>query len=282
VLVVSTDRLARLAGSYNGHVRKIENCVNFDLLTGVAPPVPVKEVVIGFAGTPHRERDFQFVTPALERLLSRYGDKVKLHFMGFVPETLADRPEVVFEDFRLDYSAFFRRLASSGWHVGLAPLEDCESKFAKSDVKFKEYAACRIAGVYSDVPPYQGVIDSQLGLRVRNEADDWYEAIRRLVDDRDLTDGITARAFAHVRRNWGMERAAMEWQAVLGEILPASETRGAVDDRAMEGSLARFERLRDGRTTGPGRLLQVVKRRVQDSPRLYGLLRGIKHRLLKP
>ncbi len=281
-VVVSTEPLAELARRYNRRVTTIENCLDLTLLRGVEATATGQETVIGYAGTPHREGDFTWVTPALERLLASHAGQLKLHFMGFAPKALQGRPEVVCEPFEADYSRFIRRLAQTGWAVGLAPLEDHRSKLAKSDVKFLEYGACRIAGVYSDVLPYRSVEDGRAGLRAANRPDSWYRAICRLLSDPDLRRDIVSNAYARVREDREVAGAAEAWRGLLREMRPATgAARGAAGNVSPGGirlrrALRRFEA---SRRRGVGARKRLKRWLRAASPGIYGLLKRLDRHL---
>src|SRR5262249_58233502 len=62
-----------------------------------------------------------------------------------------------------EYLSFLR-----GLDVGLAPLLPSDFNRARSDLKYLEYAAHGVAGVYADLEPFRGSVrDGETGLLFR-------------------------------------------------------------------------------------------------------------------
>src|SRR5262249_49860436 len=92
-----------------------------------------------------------------------------------------------------DYLRFLSTL-----DVGLAPILPTDYNRGRSDVKFLEYAAAGVAGVYADLEPYRGsVIDGETGLLYRT-GEELLRCLDRLADDADLRHRLRRQAHDHV------------------------------------------------------------------------------------
>ena len=94
--------------------------------------------------------------PALRRLLDEAGPRIEVHFWG--PRPPAELPAVRHHAVVHDYNRFLRRFSAAGFEIGLAPLADDVFHRSKTNTKFREYGACGIAGVYSDVEVYSDCV----------------------------------------------------------------------------------------------------------------------------
>lgn len=158
--------------------------------------------VIGFVGSLKRDLDFEFLVPALDRVLANYQD-VSLEFCGYVPEALASSSRVNVHSFDPDYDQFLRHLWAADWCVGLAPLADTVFNRSKTNNKYREYAGAGIPGVYSSIPPYEGSVrHGETGLLVQNSAEAWYAGISRLLEDPKLACSIAEAARTDMLANY--------------------------------------------------------------------------------
>jgi glycosyltransferase involved in cell wall biosynthesis len=87
------------------------------------------------------------------------------------------------ERYRHDHLVNFDQLPTrmARWDIGLAPIADNPFNLARSDIKLKEYAACRLPWLASDRGPY-AELGEQHGGRVVAD-DGWFDAIDALVSD---------------------------------------------------------------------------------------------------
>jgi glycosyltransferase involved in cell wall biosynthesis len=190
----SSEELARRWRVFSGRVAVFANH-----LAGVPPLAPPAQrpLTIGWGGSPGHLADWFHVAPLLQQWLQAHPDvhlAVMTHeaarpFFHLPPERYHFTPFGRIED----YYRFLGRL-----DVGLAPLLPSDYNRGRSDVKFLEYAACGVVGVYADLEPYQGSVkDGETGLLFRN-GPELLACLDRLANDAGLRHAIRARAHAHV------------------------------------------------------------------------------------
>ena len=145
VRVYSEALRARVA-ALNPRVDRVEGLVDWDLVPAArARPRPAALRIVYATSRIADVLPAMFMTD-LRRVLDRFHGRVEAWIWGYRPTELAERPD------------FFRQFAQAGFDIGLAPLADHEFYRAKSDNKFREYAASRIAGIYSDVEVYRDCV----------------------------------------------------------------------------------------------------------------------------
>jgi hypothetical protein len=130
----------------------------------------------------HRE-DLALIREPLQAVKAS-GIAVELYVIGGQPQPEDWYQDVVVPEQARNYPQFvgwFRQIASQ-MDLGISPLVDSEFNRSKSGLKFLEYAAAGLSGLFSDVEPYRPLINqSGYGGLVENTTDAWESALRRAV-----------------------------------------------------------------------------------------------------
>lgn len=224
-VLTNSQILADEVSAINGNVRVLPALHDFSAAEGIAPD-PNGELRIGFAGSTSRIDDLQIVEPVVRELLERCPNAI-FEFAGVWPSTLPASNRVRFFPHQSDYRAFARFQASRGWAIGLAPLHDTPANRCKTDNKYREYGSCRIAGVYSDQPPYAGSVRANVtGLLAHNDSDQWIRAITWLIENPAERARIGQSAFEDVWSRFRAEVVAQQWAPIFLDALPPEPFRG--------------------------------------------------------
>ena len=222
-VTVSTQALAAVFEAQGArHVRVVPNGLP-DALWPPTPPPDRPVAAVGLAATPSHRDDLAPLEAALSRLASRLGQSARWVFFGCPPEKGLFPGSTVLP-FSQDYGAYAARLPRLGLAIGLAPLADTAFNRAKSPIKWMEYAACGLAGVFADLPPYQGVVEQErTGLLVGPDPKDWCQAVERLVRDPALRKRLARQAWEAVSREHLLSARA----ALYRQVWQAATQRGA-------------------------------------------------------
>lgn len=208
--------------------------VDLSLIAAPKTRNPSGPVRVVYATSRLEDRLCEVFLPALRRAVERFPGRVEAHFWGPKPAGLAGLPGVYHHAMIAHYDRFLRKFSASGFDIGLAPLADDLFHRSKTNNKFREYGACRIAGIYSNVEVYADCVrDGESGLLVSNDSESWYRAIVRLVEDADLRAGIERRARAYVEKHYSQDHFEERFCGQIGQIL--SDRAGS---RAVELSAA--------------------------------------------
>lgn len=212
-----------LAGYFAPYARRVFVLPNY-LASRTRPPElqGVRDgegrIEIGFAGNAGHRGDLVLVTEALRRVQERRPE-VRLTFFGGAPEGFVpnERVRVVPPDWQ--YDLFPGRLAQLGLDIGLAPLLDNPFNRCVSNLKYLEYGALGIPGVFSRMPAFESVRDGETGLLCDATPESWEGAIERLCADASLRRRIGGAARADVRSHWMLEPHAHLWTRAYAEII---------------------------------------------------------------
>jgi hypothetical protein len=135
-----------------------------------------------------------------------------------MPPGIQQSPRIRFFEHTSSYADFIRFQAGRNWAIGVAPLRDNSANRAKTNNKYREYGACGIAGIYSDMPPYQGCVHPGVtGLLVEPSDEAWLAAILQLALQPDQRERIANRAERDVREKYCVAGVACVWGDCIRE-----------------------------------------------------------------
>ncbi|HPY33978.1 MAG TPA: glycosyltransferase [Anaerolineaceae bacterium] len=216
-LTVTTPELKRELLPFNPHVFVLPNYLDADLWQFRPADRPVR---ILFMGTPTHAPDLEGIAEALRNIARRYGSRVRFVFFGArPPEGLADLARVDYQPVRsYDYRQFQQEFLRIEADIALAPLQDNVFNRCKSAIKFLEYSALGLAGVYAALPSFAAVVRDGENSFLAEDAQSWESKLGALIEDPALCLRMAARAQEDIRRQWLTQDHAQEWQQVYGEI----------------------------------------------------------------
>jgi len=192
----STPALAEVLRKYNPEIAVFPNAV---------PSLPPVRNFAGadgitlFFGALNREQDWQPLMPAINAAAATVGDRLK--FQVVHDQAFFDALETPHKSFTpiCDYDTYLQRLGASD--VSFMPLSDTAFNRAKSDLKFLEAGACRVASLASTVVYADSIEDGRTGLLFRDPTE-LHARLLRLVAMPELarTLGDAARAYVAEHR----------------------------------------------------------------------------------
>jgi glycosyltransferase involved in cell wall biosynthesis len=225
-LVAATPALADALRPLNGSVAVWPNCLD-DRLWHMRPPAPpaarttARPLVLGYMGGQTHQPDLSEIAGPLLRVLARYGDTVRLQFWGGPPPAeLARHPQVAWTPLDLpSYAAFAEFFQGQAFDIGLAPLRDRPFNRCKSHIKFLEYSALGVPGVYSRLTPYTGIVSHGQNGLLAGSPEEWEAALVELIDTPARRAQLAQAASATVAGSWRLSARAREWLAVYARFL---------------------------------------------------------------
>lgn len=223
-ITVTTPVLREVLEPYNPNIFVLPNYLDADIWTFRQPESAGNSdpVRLLFVGTPTHKPDLEMVSDALVRVAEKYADRISFIFCGAEPpEKLARFENIQFIPMGInDYQTFADRMQTIKADLVIAPLGDNLFNRCKSSLKYLEYSALGLPGIYSKVTPYLGVIeDRETGYLVKND-EEWVEKISQLVEDPSKRRAMAIRAQEDVRNHWMIENHASTWKTTFDQIKP--------------------------------------------------------------
>jgi glycosyltransferase involved in cell wall biosynthesis len=215
-MFVSTEYLKK---AYSNHCKKIyvlPNSIIFDVMSP-SPNNSAKKVVC-WQGSSTHGKDLRIIERAIKHLVDD----------GYFVKTIGAEVSGAYQVPSVEFKSFYQMFSQLDACVGLAPLIPIPFNRAKSNLKFLEYSAQRIATVASNFGPYADtIIDGETGLLVSDNKD-WYDKIKYLLDNDDIRSKMIDKAYDYVRENFDITKNYIYWKNAVDEIL---EERNIVDIR---------------------------------------------------
>jgi glycosyltransferase involved in cell wall biosynthesis len=151
-----------------------------------------------FFGALNREQDWRDVMPVLNSVAARMGEQLKFQIVH--DQSFFDALESPHKAFTptCDYETYMRLLG--GCEISLMPLADNGFNRAKSDLKFIEAGACRVAPLASTVVYSDSIEDGRTGLLFSDPAE-FNSRLLRLLTMPELAREVGDAARSYVSDN---------------------------------------------------------------------------------
>ncbi len=229
--IASTPTLrARMQALIDGKVFLLENALDTHLLDLADAPHPDRDpatVVIGYgSGTTTHDADFLAAAPALLRIMEAYP-QVRLAVYGHLdlPDGFDARSHQIVRVPLLDPDDYY--LALSRFDISLAPLERTVFNDAKSNIKFLEASLFGVPSVCSPGAAFLQAVDHENNGFLATSDNEWYAALRRLVEDAGLRRRVGEQARRDVLAHYHPERISeRQMRPILDCGLPPAANRG--------------------------------------------------------
>jgi glycosyltransferase involved in cell wall biosynthesis len=203
--VVGNAILARFASRYAKRVTEIPTTVEPVLAPPATRPDPP---VVVWMGLPDNMQPLELVRRPLERLTREQDFRLRI----VSSETWQDAPLPV-EFVRWSPDAAREALLSSS--VGLAPLTDDAWTRGKCAFRAIQYGGHALPALASPVGITDRVVlHGKTGFLVRGP-EEWAEALRQLLANRELVARMGAAALDHVQTSYSDSLAVRRWQELL-------------------------------------------------------------------
>jgi glycosyltransferase involved in cell wall biosynthesis len=241
---VYSEPLREEAVKYNGNITLSRGYFDFSLIENESRKEHDSKIRITYA-TSRGKIDYlqPLLTEAICSISDIYRDRVEFYIFG--SRFPIKGPAIHFIPFTRDYDGFIRSFYRTGCDIGLAPMEDDLFHRSKTDVKYREYGACRTAGIYSDVSLYRSCIEDGVnGVLVDNSPRGWISAMAGLIDHPALLEKIRDNAYRDIRENYSMsdfcDRLLSDLQHLVspptGTHVPRDRPKGMrAENRPTEG-----------------------------------------------
>lgn len=226
-IIVSTEHLRERLMMFNRNIMVVPNAIDERLFASrqnrLRIPYRKEPRTIGYMGTMTHDADLMMILQPLRETLRKFQNRIEFQIVGGLANrsllhALQGLPHRILDfDGADEYPAFMRWMAENiSWDVALAPLEDTTFTRCKSDLKFLDYSALGIPGIFSRVPPYENTVrHRETGYLTDNTPDAWVEAMATLLTNHELRSRIASDSHAYVHSQRTLRQRAHTWQDAI-------------------------------------------------------------------
>lgn len=243
VVLCHSEHFRKFLLHFNSNVAVVPASFDFSVLEDAPPPVaPENEVRIGVVANSSRSADMALLVPVIHEVLGARPIGVVFEFFGFTPEGLEGLENVRSLPHVADYAEYIRQKYGRGWLLGLAPLIGNRFAEYKTNNKLREFGACSVATIYSDVAIYRESVEHGVtGWVVPNDTQSWTTAILSAIANAEATRAIGRNAREYVERHHHIKYVAATWQKALGPTF-SKRTAFEAEIRRAQRRVGRWER----------------------------------------
>lgn len=176
------------------------------------------DVVIGYFGGSSHYADLHNsgVAEALQKLMHE-NKHVRFKSVGMPLDKYVPRGRYHFEDGKRGMGWIRDVFPGLKMDISIAPLEDNLFNRGKSNIKWQESTRAGAAFVASRIGPYKDLFPTTVVL-TNNTEEDWYNALKKLVDDVAYRKKLVQGAREELSKNWRLETQWPRYQRMFEKV----------------------------------------------------------------
>lgn len=190
-------------------------------------------VRIAFFATAMHQPDLEMIAPALRQIQQRF-EHVHLEFIVSrkPPRALSSLPRTTWFS-PMTWENYKHFVCQRKEDILLAPKQETPYNKAKSFIKVLDAAQLGAVGVYSDVRPYNEVVEhGKNGLLIHNTPEDWHEALEWLIANPGNRSALRRGSRELATRIGNPERLTQFWKDLF---FPGRQEVRAKNHRNLSG-----------------------------------------------
>ena len=221
VVIVPTKTLGDMLVGFNPNIILLPNYLDTTLWDIKPPQVSeLYPITIGYMGSYSHTPDLEILAPVIKQLLEEFEDKLQFKIIGTpLPESLTGIQNIEYQDSPSDeYKKFIPFFQEMDFDIFIAPLAENNFNKCKSPLKFLEYSAMGVPGVYSAIDPYNGMITDGIDGFLASGEDEWKEKITILIQNAELRLQMAIAAQNTVKEKWLLSRNINSWKDICSKL----------------------------------------------------------------
>lgn len=184
-----------------------------------AEPVVSEDLIVGWGGSSSHGGDLELIEDAVRELATE-NPKVTFEFRGCdIPESMKGLENIVHR-YWLPVAEYPARMPRWGWGIALAPVQDLDFNYAKSNIKMQEAAWCHVPCLASWTKPYDEFThwDKELRWLLCPAKSAWKPKLRELINNEARRKDLGERMYKVMKEHYTWSKPHEGWQQVLQAV----------------------------------------------------------------
>jgi GT2 family glycosyltransferase len=250
LVTVSTEPLKIRLQTYNKNIRVLPNFLDDNYWEVKEPKCQTDQsgvLSIGYMGGFTHASDLAPVIPVLQQILDKYGEHIELRFFGIKPPS----PLRFLKQVKWIRSQYYKYIEFSKWFqnqtadIFIAPLDNTEFNQYKSAIKYLEYSALGVPGIYSDLEPYRNVIRNGENGLLAKAPEDFFDLLEELMQNKSLRLSVAQKAVQDIKTNWLLSKNKDMWVKAYLNAKTLVKTNIDQDSVIKESNTQMFMRVKE-------------------------------------
>ena len=223
-VVVSTEALKNKLLTFNKNITVIKNTLIDFWNRGTIEKIENSDIIkIGYMGTITHVNDLNLIKHVVmdvKKYCLNKGINIEFEMIGGTREKWEGVHQIEIPNDKKEYPYFVDWLKQVvNWDIAIAPLEDNFLNNSKSLIKYLEYSALGVPGIFSPIGPYkEHIINNKNGVLVKdNSAKSWKEILIKLIENDSLRKNIANNSKRDIKDNFSMGSAVNSWKYLLNK-----------------------------------------------------------------
>jgi glycosyltransferase involved in cell wall biosynthesis len=225
-VTVSTEELKKRYEKYNKSIKVIGNALDENLWCKKSDKKSGETIKIGYIGSFTHDNDLLTIKDAIINIKKKFAMKnieVSFNVIGVMKGSDKEQwiNTINIPNNKKVYPEFVKWLKETvNFDFAIAPLADNNINKSKSELKYLEYTALGLPGIYSDNGPFSKVISNEInGLLVEdNSAGIWEDQISKMIENKKLRNKILDNAKKNIIENYLLKNRVKEWDGLISEL----------------------------------------------------------------
>lgn len=209
LVTTTTPQLKEVFEKINPNTVILPNLIDFNLYPK-GEMVPNSIPRIGWQGGVSHFQDLEMLLPIITEV-SRKHDIDFAYFGDHRMGQMFEKVDGYHHEPWVPNNVYPYKLKLLNFDIGLAPLVDTPFNRCKSAIKYFEYSVVGTPTVASNIPPYSDVITHMVDGILVNSNEEWVEAIRMLLRDKNLRKKLAKKAYENVYENYNADKLPHLW-----------------------------------------------------------------------